>query len=66
MTSASLMHEAELPKLMLWDNPEDRVGRVVGGGFRTGETHVYSWPIHVDVWQNPSQYCKVIVLQLKN
>ena len=27
--------------------------------------HVYLWPIHVDVWQKPSQYCKVIILQLK-
>ena len=27
MASAGLMHEAGHPKLMLWDNPEDRVGR---------------------------------------
>ena len=26
--------------------------------------HVYLWPIHIDVWQKPSQYCKVIILQL--
>ena len=25
-------------------------------------THVCLWPIHVDVWQKPSQYCKVIIL----
>ena len=25
----------------------------------------YLWPIHVDVWQKPSQYCKAIILQLK-
>ena len=43
-----------------------RVGREVGGGaFRLRGTHVYLWPIHVDVWQKPSQYCKVITLQLK-
>ena len=23
------------------------------------------WLIHVDVWQNPTQYCKAIILQLK-
>ena len=23
--------------------------------------HVYLWPVHVDVWQKPSQYCKVIM-----
>ena len=28
-------------------------------------THVCLWPIHVDVWLKPSQYCKVITLQLK-
>ena len=27
-------------------------------------THVNSWLIHVNVWQNPLQYCKVISLQL--
>ena len=28
-------------------------------------THVYPWLNHVNVWQKPSQYCKVISLQLK-
>ena len=27
-------------------------------------THVYPWLIHVNVWQKPLQYCKVISLQL--
>ena len=27
-------------------------------------THVNPWLIHVNVWQNPPQYCKVISLQL--
>ena len=27
-------------------------------------THVNPWLIHVSVWQNPLQYCKVISLQL--
>ena len=26
--------------------------------------HVYPWLIHVNVWKNPLQYCKVISLQL--
>ena len=59
------MHEAKHPKLVLGDNPEDRVGRVVGGGFRMGETLVCPWLINIDAWQKPSQYCKVIILQLK-
>ena len=28
-------------------------------------THVHSWPIQVNIWQKPLQYCKVISLQLK-
>ena len=28
-------------------------------------THVHPWLIHVDAWQKPPQYCKVISLQLK-
>ena len=38
------------------------------GGRRSGGlgwgTHVNPWLIHVNVWQNPLQYCKVISLQL--
>ena len=25
-----------------------------GGEFRMGDTHVYLWPIHVDIWQKTS------------
>ena len=48
MTSTSSMNEAGYPKLVLWDNQRDRVGR----GFRMGEKHVYLWLIHADIWQN--------------
>ena len=41
------------------------MGREAGGGFRMGWTHIYLWPIHADVWQKPSQYFKVIILQLR-
>ena len=65
MTSANLMHEAGHSKLMLWDNPEGWGGE--GGGKQASGwgTHVRPWLIHVDVWQKPSQYCKVIIVQLK-
>jgi len=33
-------------------------------GFRMGGIHVHPWLIHVNVWQKPPQYCKVINLQL--
>ena len=38
-------------------------GRWEGGSGRG--THAHLRLIHVDVWQNPPQYCKVISLQLK-
>ena len=41
----------------------DGMGREVGGGSGWG-THVHPWLIHVNVWQKPLQYCKVISLQL--
>ena len=47
------------------------LGRPRGSGWRgrweggSGwGTHVNPWLIHVNVWQNPLQYCKVISLQL--
>ena len=46
----------ERPRGMGW-------GRRREGGSRWG-THVNPWLIHVNVWQKPLQYCKVISLQL--
>ena len=37
----------------------------VGGRLRREGAYVYLWLIHVDVWQKPAQYCKTIILQLK-
>ena len=42
-------------------------GRQEGGsgwGTRCKSNHVNPWLIHVNVWQKPLQYCKVISLQL--
>ena len=36
------------------------------GALKREGTQVYLWLIRVDVWQKPSQYCGVIILQLKN
>jgi len=38
-----------------------------GGRWEGGSgwgTHVHPWLIHVNVWQKPLQYCKVISFQL--
>ena len=41
----------------------DGMGRDVGSGWGT---HVHPWLIHVNVWQKPLQYCKVISLQFSS
>ena len=35
------------------------------GAIAFSRIHVYLWPMHVDIWHKPSQYCKVIIFQLK-
>ena len=49
----------------------DALGRPRGMGWRGRReggsgwgTHANPWLIHVNVWQKPLQYCKVISLQL--
>ena len=59
------MHETGHSKPVLWDKPEGWGGE---GGVKGGSgwgTHVHPWLIHVNAWQKPLQYCKVISLQLK-
>ena len=58
------MHETGCPGLVHWNDPEGWDGEGDGRGFQDGE-HVHPWLIHVNVWQKPLQYCKVISLQLK-
>ena len=41
------------------------MGWDVGGSFQREGTCVYLWLMHVDVWLKPTQYCKVIIFQLK-
>ena len=59
ITSVSLMYEAGQPKLELWDNPKGENGES-GRGVQDGGIHVYLY-----VWQKPSRYYKIIILQLK-
>ena len=39
---------------------------MVGGRFKRDGACVYLGLIHADVRQRPTQYCKAIILQLKN
>ena len=65
MTSPSSIHETGHSKLLHWDNSEGWDGEGSVRGVWDRGTHIYPWLIHVNVWQNPPQYCKVISLQLK-
>ena len=65
MTSVSSIHEAEHSKLVLWDNSEGWEGEGSERVVQDGGTLIHSWLIHLNVWQKPPQYCKIISLQLK-
>ena len=56
------MHEAGAQGWCTGITLRDGMGREWEGGSGWG-THVHPWLIHVNVWQKPPQYCKVISLQ---
>ena len=62
ITSPGWMHETSAQAWCTGKTQGNRVEREVGGG--TWGTHVNPWLTHVNVRQNPLQYCKVISLQL--
>ena len=49
--------------LMHWEDPEGSGREGWEGGLGCG-IHINPWLIHVNVWQKPLKYCKVISLQL--
>ena len=53
-------------KLGLCDNLEGWDGEGGGRDVQKGAIYVYLWLIHVDVSQKPTEFCKAIILQLKN
>ena len=57
------MHETSARGWCTGKTQKDGIGREAGGGIGMG-TRVNPWLTHVNVWQKPLQYCKVISLQL--
>ena len=55
------MHETNARGWCTGMTQRDGMGKEGGLGWGT---HVNPWLIHVNVWQKPLQYCKVISLQL--
>ena len=64
MASASSMHEAGHPKLVLWGNPEGRGGEGAASRVQGQGIHVYLRLIRDEGGQKTPQCCQVIVLQL--
>ena len=63
ITSPGWMHETSAQGWCTGKTQRDGMGGRWEGGSGWG-THVNPWLIHVNVWQKPLQYCKVISLQL--
>ena len=60
-----IIYETGCSGLVHWDDPVGWDGEGGGRGGSGWGTHVHPWLIHVNVWQKPLQYYKVISLQLK-
>ena len=63
MASPGLMHETSARTWCTGMTQKDGMGREAGGGIGMGNK-CKSMATHVNVWQKPLQYCKVISLQL--
>ena len=63
ITSPDWMHETSAWGWCTGKTQRDGMWREAGGGIWMGNTY-NPWLIHVNVWQKPLQYCKVISLQL--
>ena len=61
ITSPGWMYEMGAQGWCTGMTQRDGMEREAGEGWGT---HVNPWLIHVNVWQKPLQYCKVISLQL--
>ena len=64
ITSPGWMHETSAQAWCTGKIQRDRVEREVGGVIGLGNTCKSKADFHVNVWQNPLQYCKVTSLQL--
>ena len=58
-----MLYGAGNSKPILCDNLEGWDGWE--GGFKRKGHNIYLWLVHVDIRQNPTQYYKAIILQLK-
>ena len=66
---SAIKRNAFEPVLMRWMNLEpitqSEVSQKENDKYCRKGTYVYLWLSHIDVWQQSTQYCKAIILQLK-
>ena len=65
IASGDLLYDAGSSTRCSVTTQKGGMGREMTEQFKREGTYVCLWLIHVDVWQKLSQYCKVIILQLK-
>ena len=65
LASGNWPYDAGNPRLVLYDNLERWDAEGGGREAYEGGNICILWLIHVEVWQTPSQYCKLPVLKLK-
>ena len=64
IVSGEFLYDAGSSDLVLCDNLEAvGWGGRSSGGVQERGPYAYLWPIHVDIRQKPTQYCKAIILQ---
>ena len=60
-----MLYDARSSTLVLRDNLEWWKEWEVEGKLKREGIYIYLGPIHVDMWQKPTRYCRAIILQLK-
>ena len=66
MASGSLLYDSGHSNQGSVTTYREGMGREVGRRLKRKRTYVHLWLIHVDIWQKSTQFCKAIILQLKN
>ena len=65
IAGGNLLNDPGTPGSLLCDYLERGMGREVGGRSKGEGSHVHLWLLHADGRQRPTQFCKVIIFQLK-
>ena len=65
IASGNLLYDSGSSNLCSVTTQRGGMGWELGGKFTSEGSYVYLWLTHADVWEEPAQYCKAIILQLE-